>query len=158
MVRVWSPYNTRTKKVKACFYVEPRIRFYTRTRKIKNEVTNRRGKKGPLNLKKSCIINGLKDLEIGSTDPGTMVGAYADPNSLRLRLDLAEMSKKLKITIFGRLFALGVTAPTIVVPDQGQNWCRLSWRHKEMIDISCTAQFVTHQEIWPKTDSCIFIH
>ena len=41
--------------------MEPRIRFYTRTRKFKNEVTNRRGKEGPfLNLKKSCIINGLR--------------------------------------------------------------------------------------------------
>ena len=46
--------------------MEPRIRLYTRTRKLKNEVTNRRGKKGPfLNLKKSCITNGLisKNLE-----------------------------------------------------------------------------------------------
>ena len=34
--------------------------FYTRTRKLKNELTNRRGEKGPLlNLKKSCILNGL---------------------------------------------------------------------------------------------------
>ena len=53
---VWSPYNTKKMK---CFYIEPRIRCYTRinisTGKLKNEVTNRRGKKGPfLNLKKSC--------------------------------------------------------------------------------------------------------
>ena len=48
------------KKQKACFYMEPRLRFYTRTRKFKNEVTNRWGKKGPsLNLKKSWIINGF---------------------------------------------------------------------------------------------------
>ena len=40
--------------------MEPRIRFYTRTRKFKTEVINRRGKKSPLfNLEKSCIINGL---------------------------------------------------------------------------------------------------
>ena len=40
--------------------MEPHIRFYTRTRKFKNEVTNRLGKKGPsLNLKKSWIINGF---------------------------------------------------------------------------------------------------
>ena len=39
------------------FYIEPRVRFYTRARKFKNEVTNRRGKKGPfLNLEKTCII------------------------------------------------------------------------------------------------------
>ena len=48
----------------ACFYMEPRIRFYTRARKFKNEVTNRWGKKGPfLNLKKSCIINGRSNRE-----------------------------------------------------------------------------------------------
>ena len=42
-------------------FIEPRITFYARTRKFKNEVTNRRSKKGPfLNLKKCCIINGLK--------------------------------------------------------------------------------------------------
>ena len=38
------------KKRNACFYMEPRIRFYTRTypgRKFKNEATNRWGKKGP---------------------------------------------------------------------------------------------------------------
>ena len=40
--------------------MEPRIIFYTRSRKFKNEVTNRTGKKGPLlNLKKSCIVYGL---------------------------------------------------------------------------------------------------
>ena len=50
------------KKRSACFYTEPRIRFYTRPRKFKNEVTNRRGKMGPfLNLKKYGIINGLND-------------------------------------------------------------------------------------------------
>ena len=39
----------------------PRIGFYTRTRKFKNDATNGRGKKGPfLNLKKCCGINGLK--------------------------------------------------------------------------------------------------
>ena len=43
------------------FNIEPRIRFYTRTREFKNEVTNRRSKKGPiLNLKKFCIKNGLR--------------------------------------------------------------------------------------------------
>ena len=35
------------KKLNACFYEEPRIRFFTR-KKFKYEVTNRRGKKGPL--------------------------------------------------------------------------------------------------------------
>ena len=55
---MWSAYNTKSEML--VFTEEPRIRFYTRTRKFKNEVTNRRGKKGPfLNLKKSCIINGL---------------------------------------------------------------------------------------------------
>ena len=48
------------KKRNARFYMEPRITFYTRTRKFKNEVTNRRGKKGQfLNLKISCIT-GLR--------------------------------------------------------------------------------------------------
>ena len=48
------------KKRNVCFYMEPRLRFYTRTRKFNNEVTNRRGKKDSfLNLTKSCIINGL---------------------------------------------------------------------------------------------------
>ena len=38
------------------------MRFYTRTRKFKSEITNRRGKKGPfLNLKTSCIIGGLRN-------------------------------------------------------------------------------------------------
>ena len=54
----WPPYNR--KKRNACFYMEPRIRFYTRTRKFKNEVTNR-WEKGPfLNLKKYCIRNSLR--------------------------------------------------------------------------------------------------
>ena len=48
------------KKRNACFYMEPRIRFYTRTRKLKNQVTNGWGKKGQvLNLRTFCIINGL---------------------------------------------------------------------------------------------------
>ena len=48
-------------KVNCLFYIEPRIRFYTRRTKFRNEVTNKRGKEGMfLNLKKSCIINGLK--------------------------------------------------------------------------------------------------
>ena len=54
LVRVWSRYNT--KEVKCLFCVEPRRIFYTRTRKLKSEVTIRRGKQGPLlNLKKSCV-------------------------------------------------------------------------------------------------------
>ena len=48
------------KKRNACFYIEPCVRFYTRTRKFKNDFTNRRGKKGPfLNVKKYSIRNGL---------------------------------------------------------------------------------------------------
>ena len=48
------------KKSNDCFYIDSRPRFYTRTRKFKHEVTNRRGKKGPfLNLKKCRTINGL---------------------------------------------------------------------------------------------------
>ena len=35
------------KKSNACFYIEPRIRFYTRTRKFINEVTKQNGQKGP---------------------------------------------------------------------------------------------------------------
>ena len=48
-------------------------------------------------------------------------------------------------------------APKIVVPDQkvkiGVPGTEGSWRHKETIDISCTANFVTDQEIWPQNDS-----
>ena len=43
-----------------------------------------------------------------------------------------------------------MTAPKIVVPDRGENRCRPSLRLKETIDISLTAEFVTHQEIRPK--------
>ena len=43
------------KREMVVFILEPRIRFYTHTRKLKNDVTNRRGKKGPfLNLKKNA--------------------------------------------------------------------------------------------------------
>ena len=45
----------------ACFYMEPHGRFYTRTRKFKNGVTNRWGKKDAFYyLKKTCIINSLR--------------------------------------------------------------------------------------------------
>ena len=37
----------------ACFYLEPRIRPYTRIRKSNNEVTNKRGKKG----KKTALVD-----------------------------------------------------------------------------------------------------
>ena len=43
-----------------------------------------------------------------------------------------------------------MTAPRIIFPDQGEKWCRHSWKHKETIDISCTAYFMPHHEIWPK--------
>ena len=57
---------------------------------------------------------------------------------------------KLKITIFWRRFRpkICMTAPKIVVPDQGENWCRQSWRRKETTDISCTAQFVTTKKLF----------
>ena len=42
---------------------------------------------------------------------------------------------------------LMTVAPAIVVPDQGENRCRQSFRHKEAIAISCTARFVTREEI-----------
>ena len=45
---------------KPCFCVEPRIRLNTRTMELKNEVTNRRGRKSPfLILKTTCIVNAL---------------------------------------------------------------------------------------------------
>ena len=52
-------------------------------------------------------------------------------NSWGIRLDLAEISKKtqnlhLKKNIFWPQIC--VTAPKIIVSDQGQNWCRQSWR------------------------------
>ena len=40
-----------------------------------------------------------------------------------------------------------MAAPKIVFPDQGENWCGQCWRHTETIDVSCTAQFATHDEI-----------
>ena len=47
-----------------------------------------------------------------------------------------------------------MAAPKIVVPDHGEIWCRQeSRRHVETIDISCIAQFITHQEISPKNAS-----
>ena len=60
--------------------------------------------------------------------------------------------RKLKIINFWRHFwpEICKTAKKIVVPNQGENWCRQSWRHKETIDISCTAQFVTHQDMTTK--------
>ena len=39
------------------------------------------------------------------------------------------------------------------VRDQSGAWYRQSWRHKETVDISCTALFVTHHEIWPNNGS-----
>ena len=54
---VWSPYHT---KKKCLFLPRAARKMYTPIRKFKNEVTNRRGKKGSsMNLKKYCIINGL---------------------------------------------------------------------------------------------------
>ena len=42
------------------FTEEPRIRFYTRTRKFKNEVTNRRGKKGPSIFEPKKILHNKR--------------------------------------------------------------------------------------------------
>ena len=43
-----------TRKIEMLVLHVPRITFYTRTRKLKNKVTSRRGKKGPfLNLQKN---------------------------------------------------------------------------------------------------------
>ena len=69
-------------------------------------------------------------------------------NPTRTRRDIPK--KNSKFPFFGHMFGLQIcmTAPKILFPDQGENWCRQSWRHKETIDISCTAQFVTHHEIW----------
>ena len=53
---VWSPYHT--KKIKyAGFCLEPRIRFYTRTRKFKNEVTKQKGQKGSIFESKKNLHN-----------------------------------------------------------------------------------------------------
>ena len=64
---VLSPYHT--KKMKCLVYIEPHIRFYTRTRKFQKEVTIRRGKTGPfLNLRnlacKRPITNALTQTHI----------------------------------------------------------------------------------------------
>ena len=40
-----------------------------------------------------------------------------------------------------------MTAKKIAIPDQAEIWCRQCLRHKETIDVSCIAQFITHQEI-----------
>jgi len=63
--------------------------------------------------------------------------------------------RKLKFTNFWRHFGLQIcrSAPKIVVPDQGENWCRQSWRHKETIDISCAPQFVHLSRDMAKTRS-----
>ena len=58
--------------------------------------------------------------------------ANAGPNSLRIRLEFAEMSKKTQnyhflATFFG--LQICMTAPKIVFPDQGGIWRRQSWRH-----------------------------
>ena len=72
-----------------------------------------------------------------------------------MRLELAELSKKTQNYHFLATFLATnlYDSSKIVFPDQGENWCRQFWRHKETIDISCTAQFVTHQEIRPKNGS-----
>ena len=75
---------------------------------------------------------------------------------LRIRLELAEISEKTQnCHFFGDIFGQQIctTAPKTVFPDQGENWCRQSWRHMETIDICCIAQFVTHHEMlqYPKT-------
>ena len=48
--------------------------------------------------------------------------------------------RKLKITIFWRIFGVQIctTAPQVVVPGRGENWCRQFWRHEETIDFSFT--------------------
>ena len=83
--------------------------------------------------------------------------ACAGPNSLRIRIELAEISKKTRNYRFLATFLaykICLTAPKIVVPDQSEQWyTQQSWRRKETIDISCTAQFLTHHEIWPKNCS-----
>ena len=50
--------------------------------------------------------------------------AYAGPNSLRIRLDLAEISNKTQNYLFlATFFAKNLNdSSTIVVPDQGENW------------------------------------
>ena len=88
-----------------------------------------------------CVKRGVS---VGSWDhrgfwlpcPG-----QAGTNSLGIGLDLVEISKqKLKkySFFFWRRFGAKIcdTSKKIVVPDQGENWCRQSWRHKETIDIS----------------------
>ena len=82
--------------------------------------------------------------------------ANAGLNSFRMRLELAEISKKTQNRHFlATLLAYKICmrAPKLVVPDQGENCRRRSWRHEETIDTCCTAQFVTHHEIWPKHGS-----
>ena len=79
--------------------------------------------------------------------------ANAGLNSFRMRLELAEISKKTQNRHFlATLLAYKICmrAPKLVVPDQGENCRRRSWRHEETIDIGCIAQSVTHQEMTKK--------
>ena len=51
-----------------------------------------------------------------------------------------------------------MTAPKIVVPDQGENWCGQlqCLRHKETIDVvGCLTQFITHQDMKHQNDSVL---
>ena len=84
--------------------------------------------------------------------------AYAGPNTSRIRLELAEISKKTQNYPFFATFL----AYNSVWQHQKSSFPvkvksgvpgRQSWRHKETIGISCTAQFVTHHDIWPKNGS-----
>ena len=69
------------KKWNACFYLEPRIRFDGRTRKFKDEVTNRKGKTGPFLTLKNSIINGLNSTKYSKgffqdTDTGNQLVTF----------------------------------------------------------------------------------
>ena len=95
----------------------------------------------------SKLVNHCKfGLEIRKNWPW-LNSSYAGPT--RTRRDIQENSK---LPFFGDIFGLQmcVTALKIILPDEGEKWCRQFWRHKETIDSSYTAQFVTITRYYQK--------
>ena len=130
---VWSrtrPRDGKKKKSKMYWLVVVRVR------PNKNRVKS--------NLVNYCKL-GLENWKHWPWQNNSRYIRYAGPNNLRIRLDLAEISKKTLITIFWRVFGLQICVKfppkKLVVPDQGENWCRQSWRRKGR---HCTEVWATH--------------
>ena len=77
------------------------------------------------------------------------LGVQTVKNSLGIRFDLVEISKKARnCQTFCDCWPKSVLQlKKMVVPDEGENWGRQSGRHNETIDIRCTTQVVTHQQV-----------